>query len=67
MTGARVAETRVRDALSDRAADAGVQVPFNLMHIAQMLRVAGGIPAYGNQRTKWDAGCRPDFANPDYR
>lgn len=40
---------------------------FNLMHIAQMLRVAGGIPAYGNQRTKWDAGCRPDFANPDYR
>ncbi|CMI08967.1 pentapeptide repeat-containing protein [Mycobacterium tuberculosis] len=27
MTGARVAEARVRDALSDRAADAGVQVP----------------------------------------
>ncbi len=32
---------------------------FNLMHIAQMLPVAG--IGYGNQRTKWDAGCQPDF------
>ncbi len=22
--------------------------------------------AYGNQRSKWDAGCRFDFPNPDY-
>jgi len=40
---------------------------YNLMHLAQMLRAAGGFPAYGNQRTKWDAGCRPDFANPEHR
>jgi hypothetical protein len=40
---------------------------YNLMHLAQMLRAAGGIPAYGNQRTKWDAGCRPHFDNPEYR
>jgi hypothetical protein len=23
--------------------------------------------AYGNQRSEWDAGCRFDFDNPDYR
>jgi multimeric flavodoxin WrbA len=40
---------------------------WNLMHLAQMLKQAGGIPAYGNQRSEWDAGCRFDFANPDYR
>ena len=28
---------------------------------------AGGIPAHGNQRSEWDAGCRFDFPNPDYR
>jgi multimeric flavodoxin WrbA len=38
---------------------------WNLMHLAAML--AGGIPAYGNSRREWDAGCRPDFANPEYR
>jgi hypothetical protein len=30
-----------------------------------MLRDAGGIPAYGNQRSEWDAGCRFDFDNPN--
>jgi multimeric flavodoxin WrbA len=40
---------------------------WNLMHIAKMLKDAAGIPAYGNQRTKWDAGARFDFANPEYR
>ncbi|WP_027503601.1 flavodoxin family protein [Rhodococcus sp. UNC363MFTsu5.1] len=40
---------------------------YNLMHAAAMLKEAGGFPAYGNQRSEWDAGCRPDFANPDYR
>ncbi|TQC49038.1 flavodoxin family protein [Rhodococcus sp. WS4] len=40
---------------------------YNLMHTAAMLKAAGGFPAYGNQRSEWDAGCRPDFANPDYR
>jgi hypothetical protein len=29
--------------------------------------VAGGIPAHGNQRSEWDAGCRFDFFNPEYR
>ena len=24
-------------------------------------------PAHGNQRSEWDAGCRFDFDNPDYR
>lgn len=40
---------------------------WNLMHLAQMLKDAGGIPAYGNQRSKWDAGARFDFENPEYR
>lgn len=40
---------------------------YNLLHLAHMLTAAGGIPAYGNQRSQWDAGCRPDFANPEHR
>ena len=40
---------------------------WNLLHVARMLKDAGGIPAHGNQRTQWDAGCRFDFPNPDYR
>jgi multimeric flavodoxin WrbA len=40
---------------------------WNLMHMARMLKDAGGIPAHGNQRSRWDAGCRSDFPNPDYR
>lgn len=40
---------------------------WNLMHIARMYKEQGGIPAHGNQRSKWDAGCRFDFSNPDYR
>jgi len=40
---------------------------WNLMHMARMLRDNGGIPAHGNQRSKWDAGCRFDFPNPEYR
>jgi len=40
---------------------------WNLMHLAKMLKNAGGIPAYGNQRAKWDAGARFDFTNPEYR
>lgn len=27
----------------------------------------GGMPAHGNQRALWDAGCRFDFVNPEYR
>ena len=40
---------------------------WNLMHMARMIKDAGGIPAHGNQRSEWDAGCRFDFANPAYR
>lgn len=40
---------------------------WNLLHMARMIKDAGGIPAHGNQRSKWDAGCRTDFANPSYR
>lgn len=40
---------------------------WNLMHMAAMLKRAGGIPAYGNQRSGWDAGLRFDFPNPEYR
>jgi multimeric flavodoxin WrbA len=40
---------------------------WNLMHIAKLLKQAGGMPAYGNQRSKWDAGSRFDFENPEYR
>ncbi|WP_371650477.1 MULTISPECIES: flavodoxin family protein [unclassified Streptomyces] len=40
---------------------------WNLMHLAAMLKRAGGIPAHGNQRSAWDAGCRDDFANPEHR
>ncbi|WP_226646436.1 flavodoxin family protein [Microbulbifer variabilis] len=40
---------------------------WNLLHIARILKDAGGIPAHGNQRSAWDAGCKPDFPNPDYR
>ncbi|MFN8113917.1 MAG: flavodoxin family protein [Solirubrobacterales bacterium] len=40
---------------------------WNLMHLAAMLKRAGGIPAYGNQRAEWDAGARFDHPNPEYR
>lgn len=40
---------------------------WNLMHFAKMLKDAGGVPAYGNQRKAWDAGTRFDFENPEYR
>lgn len=40
---------------------------WNLMHLAQMLKKAGGYPTEGNQRDKWDAGSRFDFENPEYR
>lgn len=40
---------------------------WNLLHLARMLKDADGIPAHGNQRSEWDAGCRFDFENPEYR
>jgi multimeric flavodoxin WrbA len=40
---------------------------WNLLHMARMLKDRGGIPAHGNQKRAWDAGCRLDFANPEHR
>ncbi|WP_343923596.1 flavodoxin family protein [Rhodoglobus aureus] len=41
---------------------------WNLMHLASILKNAGGIPAYGNSRKDWNAGERFGFdANPEYR
>lgn len=40
---------------------------WNLLHMASMIKQAGGIPAYGNQRSKWDAGTHFDFENPEHR
>ncbi len=40
---------------------------WNLMHLARLLADAGGFPTHGNQRSEWQAGCRFDHPNPDYR
>jgi multimeric flavodoxin WrbA len=40
---------------------------YNLMHLAAVLRSAGGFPSYGNRRSEWDAGCSPDQHNPEHR
>ena len=40
---------------------------WNLMHLAALLRDAGGMPAHGNDRTAWAAGARFDHPNPEYR
>jgi multimeric flavodoxin WrbA len=39
----------------------------NLMHVARMLKDQGGFPAYGNQRSEWDAGAGFDHPNPEHR
>jgi multimeric flavodoxin WrbA len=40
---------------------------WNLMHMAKMLKDQKGIPAYGNQRSEWDASSHKDHPNPEYR
>lgn len=40
---------------------------WNLLHMARMLKDQGGIPAHGNQRSEWEAGCRYDQPNPEHR
>ncbi len=40
---------------------------WNLLHLARMIQDADGIPAHGNQRSKWEAGCRFDYPNPEHR
>jgi multimeric flavodoxin WrbA len=40
---------------------------WNLLHLGSMLKRAGGVPAHGNQRSAWEAGCRLDSDNPEHR
>jgi multimeric flavodoxin WrbA len=40
---------------------------WNLMHMAKMLKDAGGLPNEGNDRNAWKAGTRFGFENPEYR
>lgn len=40
---------------------------WNLLHVASLLRAAGGIPAHGNQRSAWDEGDHFEWENPEYR
>lgn len=40
---------------------------YNLMHMAKLLKDAGGIPAEGNVRTEWDDGSKPGWPNPEFR
>jgi multimeric flavodoxin WrbA len=40
---------------------------YNLMYLAKMLKDAGGIPQYGNDRNEWKAGTHFGFENPEYR
>ena len=49
---------------------------LGLIYLASLLRAAGGVPAYGNQRAHWDAGsaqrrvrpnqsmCQPENSSP---
>jgi multimeric flavodoxin WrbA len=41
---------------------------YNLMHLARLLKDAGGFPVGGNVRAEWDRGDHSGFdANPEYR
>jgi hypothetical protein len=40
---------------------------WNPLHLARLIVDAGGFSAHGDQRSKWDAGCRFDHPNPDDR
>ena len=40
---------------------------WNLLHLARLINAAGGFPAYGNQRSEWEAGCRFDHPVPEFR
>jgi multimeric flavodoxin WrbA len=40
---------------------------WNLMHLGRMLHDAGGVPAYGNLRSAWNAGEHFGWHNPEYR
>ncbi|MEX2494741.1 MAG: flavodoxin family protein [Woeseia sp.] len=38
---------------------------WNLLHLARMLKSAGGIPTWGNQQSAWDKGERFGYKDPE--
>lgn len=40
---------------------------YNLMHIAKLLKDAGGMPSYGNEADEWKKGDHFGYENPEYR
>lgn len=44
-----------------------VFMTYNLIHMARMLRNAGGIPTTGNVVADWKSGDRFGYQNPEYR
>ena len=40
---------------------------WNLLHLARLLKDAGGIPVHGNQKSAWAGGARFGYENPEYR
>ena len=40
---------------------------WNLLHLAGCCATQAASQPTANQRSEWDAGCRFDFENPDYR
>ncbi|MEM1165615.1 MAG: NAD(P)H-dependent oxidoreductase [Planctomycetota bacterium] len=40
---------------------------WNCMHLARMLKDAGGIPAHGNQPDAWEAGCHTGYSSPEHK
>jgi multimeric flavodoxin WrbA len=40
---------------------------YNLLHMAKMLKDAGGMPTYGNDASAWEGGKHFGFENPEYR
>ncbi len=40
---------------------------YNLMHLAKILKDAGGIPAFGNRASAWKKGEHYGYENPEYR
>ena len=40
---------------------------WNLMHLGRMLKQSGGVPAHGNQRSRWNEGEHFGWHNPEYR
>ena len=40
---------------------------WNLLHLARIVKDAGGIPSWGNQPGLWACGTRFDYANPEHR